>query len=411
MEPTIYTQDQHGIAIDDIDRHALYVMEKLQAAGYIAYLVGGGVRDLLIGTKPKDFDISTSAKPEEVKKIFRNCLLIGRRFRLAHIRFGKKVLEVSTFRQGDNEDDQLILRDNEWGTPQEDVLRRDFTINGLFYNSEDETVIDFVDGYPDAKKKFLRTIGQPHLRFKQDPVRMIRLLKFQARFGCDVCPETHQALLDCRGDILKSAQARVLEELLRMTESSSAKPFFELMTKQGMLQALLPALSEFLETPLGGEVYEFLEEADRLIADPTEEKTIERPVLLACFVMPMLKRHFSIHIEKHNKVPHLGLISNEICTVLDTLFKPFFHIPRRIRTSLLFLLTAQFRMTPLDAAQKRRIRIPGTPDFHLALDFLELRARLEPGLQETWQSWKEAFEKNPPEPSRYRRNRPRRSRS
>ena len=110
-------------------------MEKLQAAGFTAYLVGGGVRDILLGRKPKDFDISTSAEPDEVRKLFRNCILIGRRFRLAHIRFGKKILEVSTFRQGDNDDDQLILRDNEWGTPEEDVLRRDFTINGLFYNS------------------------------------------------------------------------------------------------------------------------------------------------------------------------------------------------------------------------------------------------------------------------------------
>ena len=387
-------------------------MEKLQAAGYTAYLVGGGVRDLLIGTKPKDFDISTSAKPDEVKSVFRNCLLIGRRFRLAHIRFGKKVIEVSTFRQGDNDDDQLILRDNEWGTPEEDVMRRDFTINGLFYNSEDETVIDYVEGFADAKKKFLRTIGEPHLRFKQDPVRMIRLLKFQARFGCTVCDETHQALLDCRSEILKSAPARVLEELLRMTESSSAKPFFELMTKQGLLQPLLPTLSEFLETPRGGEVYDFLEEADRMLADPEEEKTIDRAVLLACFVMPLLKRHFELHIEEHGKVPHLGLIANEVSFVLDTLFRPFFPLSRRIRTALLFLLTAQFRMTPLDDAQKKRIRIPGTPDFHLALDFLELRARLEPGLQETWDSWKEAYEKNPPEPTRRRRkSRPRRRRS
>ena len=239
---------------------------------------------------------------------------------------------------------------------------------------------------------------------------MIRLLKFQARFAFEVCPEAHQALLDCRSDILKSAQARVLEELLRMTESGAAKKFFELMTQQGLLQALLPALSEFLETPLGSEVYTFLDEADAIMTDPEIEKGIERPVLLACFVYPMIKRHFAIHVETHGKVPHLGLIANEIGFIIDTIFRPFFHLPRRIRTSLLFLLTAQYRMTPLEEIRKKRIRIPGTPDFHYALSFLELRARLEPGLQEIWQNWQEAFEKNPPEPSR-RRRRPKRQRS
>ena len=183
------------------------------------------MRDLLLDKKPKDFDISTSAEPEEIKQLFRSCILIGRRFRLAHIRFGKKILEVSTFRSGDAENDELILRDNKWGTPEQDVLRRDFTINGLFYDPSTQTIIDYVGGYPDLQKKVLRTIGQPFIRFRQDPVRMLRLIKFQARFGFDVDSAARIALLECRQEIVKSSSARIQEELLRMLESGASEPF------------------------------------------------------------------------------------------------------------------------------------------------------------------------------------------
>lgn len=255
MERKTYPVDEHLLPLDKVDSDALYVMEKLRHAGHTAYLVGGSVRDLLLQKKPKDFDISTSAKPEEIKQLFRNCILIGRRFRLAHIRFGRKILEVSTFRSGDNESDTLILRDNVWGTPEEDVLRRDFTINGLFYDPASQTIIDYVGGYPDIQRKYLRTIGQAFLRFKQDPVRMLRLLKFQARFGLEIDPDALVALLECRGEIMKSSQARVLEELLRMLESGSSESFFKLMTEYGMLELMLPVLAQFLGTEERGCLY------------------------------------------------------------------------------------------------------------------------------------------------------------
>jgi poly(A) polymerase len=186
VQQTIYPFETHRIPKEKIDADALFVLEKLRRAGHIAYLVGGGVRDLLLNKTPKDFDISTSADPDQIRRLFRNAILIGKRFRLAHIRFGEKIFEVSTFRSGSNEADTLILRDNDWGTPEQDALRRDFTINGLFYDPHTETVIDYVGGYPDIEKRILRTIGQPFLRFKQDPVRMLRLLKFRARFGFDI---------------------------------------------------------------------------------------------------------------------------------------------------------------------------------------------------------------------------------
>ena len=182
MKPRIYSKEEHNIDVNQIDPEVLYILEKLRKADYVAYLVGGGVRDLLLNQKPKDFDVSTSAKPEEIRALFSSAVLIGKRFRLAHIRFGRKVIEVSTFRAGDIENEQLITEDNIWGDAKQDVLRRDFTINGLFYDSEKEQLIDYVGGYLDIQKRYLRVIGNPCLRFKQDPVRMIRCLKFQARY-------------------------------------------------------------------------------------------------------------------------------------------------------------------------------------------------------------------------------------
>ena len=191
MQPKIYHANEHDISITLIDPDAILILKKLKEAGFQAYLVGGSVRDLLVKKQPKDFDISTSARPEQIKQIFqRNCMLIGRRFRLAHIRFGHRIFEVSTFRAGENDSD-LIIHDNIWGTPEEDVLRRDFTMNGLFYDPTTHTVIDYVGGWHDIHNNLLKTIGEPSTRFKQDPVRMIRLLKFQSRFNFDI--EAHTA--------------------------------------------------------------------------------------------------------------------------------------------------------------------------------------------------------------------------
>lgn len=386
MIQKIYPFHEHLLSSEALDPDALYVLQKLQEAGFIAYLVGGGVRDLLLGVTPKDYDISTSAKPEEIKRLFRNCILIGRRFRLAHIRFGKKIIEVSTFRSGDNEADELIIRDNEWGTPEQDVGRRDFTINGLFFDPSTQTVIDYVGGYPDTKRKYLRTIGQPYLRFKQDPVRMIRLLKFQARFGFEVDSEAHLALLECRSEILKSSQARILEELFRMLESGASEAFIRLMTDHGLLQLLLPGLAAFLETKKGEEIFTYLNEVDRFTRDP-ENAPLDRSVLLSCLLFPLLQNHLNVHFLQREKLPHLGEIQDEVFSVIDEIFRPFFLVPRRIRVTLTSILTSQFRLTPLEKKRSSRPRIPHDPDFGFALKFLEIRARLEPTLQNLFEEW------------------------
>ena len=290
VDPTVYLPEHHRIPSDKIDEHASLVIERLREAGHKAYLVGGGVRDLLLNVAPKDFDVSTSAKPEEIKALFRNAILIGRRFRLAHIRFGKKVIEVSTFRSGDTETSDLIVRDNEWGSEEQDVLRRDFTINGLFYDTENQTVIDYVGGYPDLEKKVLRTIGQPEMRFSQDPVRMIRLIKFCARFHFDIERPTFEALLNCKGEILKSSSARVLEELLRMLESGASKPFFHLLHQYGLLTPLLPEVAYFFERGNPDLTFQLLEEIDSEIKKD-RQTPIDRAILLSALVFPLMDEY------------------------------------------------------------------------------------------------------------------------
>lgn len=288
MQAKIYHSNEHDIDIELIDPDAIHVVNKLREAGHNAYIVGGSVRDLLIKRSPKDFDISTSALPEQVKQVFhRNCILIGRRFRLAHVRYGHKVLEVSTFRTGENDSD-LITQDNQWGSPEEDVLRRDFTINGLFYDPENNSVIDFVGGWEDIQKRVLRTIGDPYIRFKQDPVRMIRLLKFRARFGFEIDMECRKALVRCRDEIIKSSPARILEEVFRMLESGASAPFFLLMTEAGLLELLFPTLTHFLQSKYGQEVYKYLAAIDNV--NQNNLKTpLDRSILMACLLYPILE--------------------------------------------------------------------------------------------------------------------------
>lgn len=392
MQPKRISKTTHGLDLKSFDQDALNVIHKLREAGFSAYLVGGCIRDLLLKHKPKDFDISTSAKPEEIKKIFRNCILIGRRFRLAHLRFSNnKILEIATFRSGDNENDTLITRDNLWGSEEEDVMRRDFTINGLFFDSESETIIDYVDGYKDLQANCLKTIGQPFIRFKQDPVRMIRCLKFQARFGLSIEPETKQALIECRKEILKSSQARILEELLRMLESGSSKHFFHLMTKFGLLEILLPTLAHFLEHKEGNDVYAFLDEIDALSKEPHVEQ-LSRAVLLSALVFPILNQHLMSHIEKKERTLHLGQVQREAFFIIDQIFKPFFFISKKIKAHMISLLTTQYRLTPLEKTAPKRIRVPRSQDFPLSLDFLSLRVRLEPALKIVLEDWSNAFE-------------------
>lgn len=406
MQPKIYPVDEHQISLDKVDPNAAYVILKLRQAGHKAYLVGGGVRDLLLKQRPKDFDISTSAKPEEIRNLFRNAILIGRRFRLAHIRFGKKVIEVSTFRAGDPETADLIVRDNVWGSEEEDVLRRDFTINGLFYDPEEETVIDYVGGYPDLEKRILRTIGQPQVRFAQDPVRMIRLIKFCARFNFDIDKPTFEALLGCKEEIVKSSSARILEELLRMLESGSSKTFFHLLHEYGILRPLLPSLAHFFDTHFDNEVLALLCEVDA----QTRKKPLDRSLLVSALIFPLFRNQLLLRAQKADRPFHLGIIQEEAARVIDEMFDPFFLFPRKLRGLIISILSYQFRIQPLDDKPLRNPRPPRDPAFVYALQLFKLRAAIQPDLLPYYTLWTEAnfalHSDIPPQPEEPKRRRP-----
>jgi len=295
-EPTVYAD---LIAPERVDADAVKVLRRLTRSGYAAFLVGGGVRDLLLGRQPKDFDIATSARPNEVKREFRNCRIIGRRFRLAHILFaGGKVIEVATFRKdpeqegaasfvaNDLEEDEenpslrpapkdrgddadlLIRQDNTFGEPHEDAIRRDFTINGLFYDLERREVIDYVGGVRDLRDAVVRTIGDPDVRFREDPVRILRAIKFSARLDFGIAPDVYDAIVDVSGELSRSAPPRVLEEILRLMRGGAAQRSVYLMWDTGVLGLVMPELSAHLEDEAEGaeEVWTRLSIIDRMQA-------------------------------------------------------------------------------------------------------------------------------------------------
>jgi poly(A) polymerase len=251
--PVIVKREEHTISRSRIDEDALKVLTRLTRYNHTAYLVGGGVRDLLLDRTVKDFDIATSAHPNEIKNLFRNCRLIGRRFRLAHVLFrGGKVIEVSTFRKqtGFSDDvDLLIKSDNTFGTPEEDARRRDFTINGLFYSITDFSVIDYVDGLADLKRRLVRTIGDPNIRLREDPIRSLRAVRIAARIGFEIEAGTRAAMTAHREEIWKCATPRIVDEFVRMLNQGAAAASFPLLAELGMIEGLLPGFARAYADP------------------------------------------------------------------------------------------------------------------------------------------------------------------
>ena len=381
----VYSGKELNIDHSLIDHHALHILERLQSSGFTAYLVGGSVRDLIFQRHPKDFDIATSAEPEEIKTLFRSTLLIGRRFRLAHVRFGKKIFEVSTFRAGSNDDSDLIIRDNKWGNPEEDALRRDFTINGLFYDASTDSVIDYVNGCHDLKKKVLKTIGDPEIRFKQDPVRMVRLLKFHTRLDLSIDPETLNALQKCRGEIIKSAPARIMEEMLRMLESGYSEKFFRALSEHEILEYIFPWLQDSYD------IYKYLHTAD------STQLHISRPVFFTCLIYPFLEEEIQKHFLDGDKDPNLGNIGVIIRNLLRDVVKSSLPlIPRRMQGIISYLLNMQYRLTPLNDKVRRSIKPAHNRDFRYALQFLHLRAEINNSLASKYRYWSKIWHEHHP---------------
>jgi poly(A) polymerase len=292
----------HPIPVSDIDPDAVKILRRLTRFNHTAYLVGGCVRDLLLDRHPKDFDIGTTATPRQVKRVFSNCRIIGKRFRLAHIYFQNgKIIEVATFRardgDGDGSDTEaeadtsglLIRDDNIFGTPEEDALRRDFTINALFYDANDETVLDHADGLGDLRRRLVRTIGDPEIRFREDPIRILRAIKFAARLDFEIEEETRDALKRTRNLIPKAATSRILEEINRFCRGRAARRSFELLRDTGVFEVILPDFAEgYSEDPLAWEyLMELLDALDARRAAGHEIRTGE---ILTVLLLPLISR-------------------------------------------------------------------------------------------------------------------------
>ncbi|MGB5597539.1 MAG: polynucleotide adenylyltransferase PcnB, partial [Thiothrix litoralis] len=250
----------HHIPPDKVCGRAKDVIRRLQKAGYEAYLVGGCVRDLLLGITPKDFDIATSARPEEIRRLFNSCRLIGRRFRLAHIYYGRDYLEVATFRAphddsdagGKVNDEGRITHDNVYGTLDEDVWRRDFTINALFYNPISGELLDFVGGLEDLRHGQIRLIGDPEMRFREDPVRLLRAVRFAAKLGFAIEEDTREPMTSLAILLEGVSSARLFDEIIKLLHSGDGLNTFRLLREYDMLQHLLPLTAESIEEDSSG---------------------------------------------------------------------------------------------------------------------------------------------------------------
>ena len=258
MKPVILKREEHPISRKDFSEEATKVLYRLKNQGFTSYLCGGCVRDLLLDIKPKDFDIVTNATPQQVKRNFTNCRLIGRRFRLAHVYFqGGDVIEVATFRAPPPTDDDhhskhvkkeggLVTRDNEFGTPEEDALRRDFTINALFYNIADFSIIDYANGLEDIENRLVRMIGNPDDRYAEDPVRMLRAIRFAGSLDLTIEEETYASILRNRRLMAQASNARMFEEVLKLLNSRGAERCFALLQESELLDVMMPTYTKWL---------------------------------------------------------------------------------------------------------------------------------------------------------------------
>jgi len=294
VEPVIVPREAHVISRSLIDPDALKVLYRLRDFNYTAYLVGGGVRDLLLGRTPKDFDVGTDAHPYQIKKLFRNCWIIGRRFRLAHVRFGPKTIEVATFRRNLPNDEPVeeevgpggvVSHENTFGTPEEDAFRRDFTINALFYDIATFSVIDYVGGLDDLQRGIIRCIGDPYERFQEDPVRMLRAVAFAARLGFTLDPPIVEAMADQRQLMGQASPARLIEEYYKILRSGAAAATFRLMARHGLLDAVTPELQRHAaHQPLWASLDALDQYRKRYVGIPPH---LTNPVLLGSLLLPL----------------------------------------------------------------------------------------------------------------------------
>ncbi len=352
---------EHRIPRADLDVDAVKIVQRLTRYRYTAYLVGGCVRDLLLGLKPKDFDIATSATPRQVKRLFRNSRVIGRRFRLAHVYFRNgKIIEVATFRSrdedaDDGEDGDVMIRDdNRFGTPAEDALRRDFTINQLFYDVGGSKVIDHAGGLADLEHRLVRTIGEPELRFREDPIRILRAIKFAARLELDIEATTLEALKKTRHDIPKAAAARILEEINRFCRGGRARRSFELLFDHGVFEVILPEIHALYagRDDCRALLLDLLEGLDRRTAEGVVPDSGE---ILTALVLPGLTDVLGWSADGNASQPR-GLNTRNL---VDETVRPLalrLRFPRRDQETCRQIVMTLYRMVPHDRVRRNAKR-------------------------------------------------------
>ena len=394
IQKKIITATEAGVSNDHISKKALQVVQGLQDAGYQAFLVGGCVRDLIIGTKPKDFDVSTNATPEQVKKTFgRNARIIGRRFRLVHVRFGYEVIEVATFRAdasdrervGSNEmsegDQGQLLRDNVYGSMEEDVVRRDFTVNALYYDSVKGEIIDFMNGYEDVKAGKLNSIGEPELRFTEDPVRMLRVIRFAAKLDFDMEVEA-LAMIEEQGKLLSHvSNARLFEEVLKLFHGGAAYDTYLLLRKYGLFKYLFPFTDQMAIDGVDGLPERALKNTDKRVR---QGKPVIPAFLFACMMWDPVQADAQVLLGDGANESHAWRVAMN-----DGLRdqNQYVAVPRRLADIVLDIWNIHFRLI------KRNPRMVkaslNNRRFRAAYDFLLLRTMMHEVDEEISEWWTE----------------------
>ena len=392
-EPTVLGRDQHPVSRKQMSPNALKVLYRLNKGGYDAYLVGGGVRDILLGIQPKDFDIVTNATPEQIKDLFRNCRLIGRRFRLAHIVFGREIIEVATFRgHHDNQESKnakenkeqqktskqsehgMLLRDNIYGSIEEDAERRDFTINALYYSAKDFTVHDFANGIHDINAKKIRLIGDPETRYREDPVRMLRAIRFATKLNMTMSKETEAPIKELGSLLENIPPARMFEEFLKLFMSGKAEANFDLLREYDLLKHFFPLVDQMLNQSSHAYLQPFIKQALR---NTDKRVNQEQRVTPAFLFASMLWYPLQTQIEQLSKAAHL--------TPQDAFFGALgeimseqqrsIAIPKRFQAVMKDILILQDKLTKRTG--KKAHKAFEHPKFRAGYDFLLLRAKIE----------------------------------
>ena len=384
---------EHCLSRAQISPSALKVLYRLKDAGFAAYLVGGGVRDLLLGREPKDFDIATDAHPDEVRSLFRNCRLIGRRFRLAHVRFGSEIIEVATFRAphdgaedesaGELSDEGRILRDNVYGSFEQDAWRRDFTINALYYNIRDFSVVDHTGAMADIAEGRMRLIGDPQVRYREDPVRMLRAVRFAAKLGFRIDPASEEPIFELADLLSDIAPARLFDEVLKLLHGGVALETFEQLRRYGLFRPLFPLTERALAQEEQGYPMTFiaraLENTDRRIA---EGKPVTPAFLFAVLLWePVRLRAAALMTEGMGEIPALQVAAAEVTS------EQLRHvaIPKRFSLPMREIWALQPRFE--QRRGKRVERLLAHPRFRAAYDFMCLRAEVGEGDPELCEWW------------------------